>query len=132
MLPATVTPTTAAFDDLAVYVSGSPSGSLKYEDATTASLSPSSIVSSGILPTGAGAWLGDGSTVTVVSALPVAPCSSVAISRNVRSVSFDTAGALKLALSVVALLILTFGPARNLRPEVLHVIAFRVVRRARQ
>ena len=50
-----------------------------------------------------------GSTVTVTSALPLALCLSVAVSRNFRSVSLGTPGAVKLALSVVAPLIVTCG-----------------------
>ena len=52
---------------------------------------------------------GLGCTVTVVSAPPLAPWGSVAVKRNVRSVSVATGGAVKLALSFVALVIVTCG-----------------------
>jgi len=52
--PETLTVATLVLDELAVYVSASPSGSLKYDEAFRFSLAPAVTVMAGIVPTACG------------------------------------------------------------------------------
>ena len=57
-LPAISTPATLASDDVAEYASACPSGSVKYEETSVASDSPTEIVAGAMVPIGCGARFG--------------------------------------------------------------------------
>ena len=71
---------TLAFADSAVWVSASPSGSLKYRDTSIRTVSPAKSSWSGIAPTATGARLG---TLTVKTCCAVRPSGSLAVTVTV-------------------------------------------------
>ena len=77
-----------------MYVSSSPSGSLKNEDTSTTTSSPSVIARAGIAPTASGAWLA-ASTVTSALCAAVRPSGSAAVTVTV-AVPTDTAVTVRL------------------------------------
>ena len=77
MLPLTLTPTTLGFDEEAVYVSASLSGSLKYEDTSTDPLSPFLTVAFGIVFTFTGVPFT--TTITLTLALPPQSSSTLTV-----------------------------------------------------
>ena len=77
-VPDTATEATPAFDDTAVYVSASPSGSLKAPDTSTVRDSPTIRSRPGSVPVGAGARLGT-FTAKLCSALRPPPSIAVTV-----------------------------------------------------
>ena len=77
-----VTVTTAMSELAAVYVSASPSGSLKFSATCTVTSPPWSKVSSPSEPTATGGWL-PASTVTLIDCVAVAPSGSRAVTVTV-------------------------------------------------
>ena len=59
-----------------------------------------------------------GETVTVVSAVAVSPTPVVPVKRNTSGVAAPTAGAVKLAVAVLALFSVTLGPLTWVQPTV--------------
>ena len=82
LLPDMLAVSTSASLDSTVYVSSSPSGSLKKEDTSTVTVWPAVIVCGGIAPTASGAWLA-ASTVTPAVCVAVRPSGSVAVTVTV-------------------------------------------------
>ena len=91
---------TSASLDSAVYVSSSPSGSLKKEDTSTVTSSPAVIVRGGIVPTASGAWFA-ASTVTSTLCIAVRPSGSAAVTVTV-AVPAATAVAVRLFPDMLA------------------------------
>ena len=79
-LPDTVTLAVAGRDDVAEYLSASPSGSVKCPPTSTAAVLPASTSRSGIVPTGFGARFG---TVTTNVCVAESPPGSVAVTDKV-------------------------------------------------
>ena len=80
VLPFTLTVTTEGFEELASYSSGSPSGSWKFDDTSTSSLSPTYTESSEMVPTASGSWF---STTTVKLCSAFASSGSAAVTVTV-------------------------------------------------
>ena len=113
MLPLTLTATTDVFEEIAVYVRSSPSGSVNFGDTSTSSSLPTYTDCDPMLPFASGARF-TCRTVTVTSSVSLSessPTSSVTVSSNVRFVFSVTSGAMNVGDATVVLLSVAVGPA---------------------
>ena len=109
VLPFTLTVTTDVFEEAGVYVRGSPSGSLKFDDTSTSPLLPTFTDCAVIVPTAIGGPF-TCSTVTVTVSESVNE-PSLTVSSNSTFVSAVTSGASNVGDSALALLSITVRPA---------------------